>query len=192
MFYDFHLFSKWRIRYVKPKPILALIFIFLKFRDKSMQNFKIFSIKRLLVSFQILILNIYCFHLNFHFHYFYFQALFNIRGLKESFCVVKDTLEILLVLWLGQSCTHGQAHEVYAAPICVPVCKWYINCNNRQLANSSTTLDKASFSSTWLQPLAIMTSRIVFMKHIQGNDKFSLTIIIIIPYEPLPLRLVIR
>ena len=85
-------------------------------------------------------------------------------------------------------------HEVYAAPICVPVCKWYINCNNRQLANSSTTLDKASFSSTWLQPLAIMTSRIVFMKHIQGNDKFSLTIIImiIIPYEPLPLRLVIR
>ena len=88
--------------------------------------------------------------------------------------------------------TNGITHEVYAAPICVPVCKWYINRNNRQLANSSTTLDKASFSSTWLQPLAIMTASIVFMKYIQGNDKFSLTIIIIIPYEPLPLRLVIR
>ena len=49
--------------------------------------------------------------------------------------------------WLKHLLT---THEVYAAPIWVPVCKWYINCNNRQLANNSTTLDKSSFSSTWL------------------------------------------
>ena len=40
---------------------------------------------------------------------------------------------------------YSRTHEVYNAPICVPVCKWYINCNNRQLANSSTTLDKQGF-----------------------------------------------
>ena len=61
---------------------------------------------------------------------FMFSSIRQISSLEGADMLLQANMPGFINKHSSECQNSWEAHDIYAIPICVPVCKWYINCND--------------------------------------------------------------